>query len=233
MPEGWAATAAVPEADFRDSCYLQPYPCPDPCPCSYSCLYTHCGTARDANPIITMFLEIEREILAARLDDTARLHHVHKIRFNIVEHALVVCHQDNRVILIGKLVHATGNNPECIDIKTRVGLVKNREPRLQQRHLQYLITFFFTAGKPFIDPAIKKIRVHFQQFHLLAHEILKLERIKFLLATLGLHRVISKPQKMTIRNAWYFNRVLKGEKHAGTSAFFWFEIEQILAFERD
>src|SRR5690242_443576 len=107
MPVGWAATAVAPEAGFRDSCYLQPYPCP----CLYSCLYTNRGAAFDANPIITMFLEIKREILAARLDDTARLHHVYKIRDDIVEHALVVGHQDNRVVLIGQPVHAICNDP--------------------------------------------------------------------------------------------------------------------------
>src|SRR6185437_6313513 len=221
MPGDWAVIVVAPEAGFQDSCRQQSY--------SRSC--SSCGTPFSADPVIATHLEIEGKLFSAGLDDTAGFHHVHVIRHDIIEQPLVMCHQYDCIILASKVVHTTCNDPERIDIKTGIGLIKDCQSRFKQCHLQYFVSFLLSARKTFIDTAIKKIRVHFEQFHFLTYKILKLQRIQFLPSALRLYGIVCKAQEMTVGDAGYLDRILKSQKYAGTCTLLWLKIKQIIALE--
>ena len=187
----------------------------------------------DADPVVAARLELERKLLAAGLDDAARLHHVHVVGHDVVEQALVVRHQHDRVVLGGELVDAVGDDPERVDVESGVGLVEDREPGLEQRHLQNLVALLLAAREAFVDAAVEKIRIHFEQLHLLAHEIVELERVELVLAALRLHRVVGESQELAVGDAGNLDGVLKTEEQTGTRTLLGLEFEQVLAFIED
>ena len=119
-------------------------------------------------------------------------------------------HHHHRVVLGGELVHTVGHNSECVDVKAGIGLVKKSQAGFEQCHLKYFVALFFSARKPFIDAAVQKIGVHFQQLHLVAHEVVKLQRVEFFLATLFLMRVVRQAKKLAVDDAGHLDRILKG-----------------------
>ena len=47
------------------------------------------------------------------------------------------------------------NDFERIDVETGIRLVQNREPRLQQHHLQNFVALLFTARKSFVHRTLE------------------------------------------------------------------------------
>ncbi len=102
---------------------------------------------------------------------------MYEIRFDIVEQALVVGHQHDRTLGAAHRIDAVGDGFQRIDVETGVGLVENREARLEDRHLQDLVTFLFAARKPLVDAAIQKTLVHAEHRHGLARNFQEVERV--------------------------------------------------------
>ena len=155
-----------------------------------------------------------------------------KVGHDVVEQPLVVRHQHNGVVLVGELIDALRDDSERIDVETGIGLIEDRQTGIEQRHLQDFVALFLASGKTFVDTAIQKIRTHFKQFHLLAHEVVKLQRVEFFLAALRLHRVVGQAQKLAVRDTGYLDRILKGQKHTGTGTLLGRKLKQIPAFEQ-
>ena len=92
------------------------------------------------------------------------------------------------------------------------GLVEDRERGLEERHLQDLVALLLAAGEAFVDAAVEEIGIHFEQLHLLAHEVVELERIELVLAALHLHGVVGEAQERLVGDARYLDRILEPEE---------------------
>ncbi len=206
--------------------------------CPYACGWRCCDCRSrcpvlGADPVVPARLQLEREVLAAGLDDAARIHHVHVVGHDVVEQTLVVRDQDDRVVLRGELVDAAGDDPQRVDVEAGIGLVEDREPRLEQRHLQDFVALLLAAREAFVDAAVEKIGAHLEQLHLLAHVVVELERVELVLAALRLHGVVGETQELAVGDAGNLDRVLKTEEYAGTRTLLGLQLEQVLALVED
>ena len=50
------------------------------------------------------------------------------IRYDIVQHALVVCNQYGCIIPISKLINTVSDDPDCVNVEAGVGLIENSKP---------------------------------------------------------------------------------------------------------
>ena len=99
----------------------------------------------------TLFLELERQLLAAGPDDAAVRQHVDDIGHDVVQQALVVRDDENRAIRAAHRVHAVRDDLQRVDVEPGVGLVEDRQRRLEHRHLKDLVALLLAAGEAFVD----------------------------------------------------------------------------------
>jgi hypothetical protein len=71
-----------------------------------------------------------------------------------------------------------------IDVEAGIGLVEQRELRLEHGHLQDLVALLLAAREAFVDAAIEEALVHLHELHLLADQLQELEGVEFGLAVL-------------------------------------------------
>ena len=141
-------------------------------------------------------------------------------------------HQHAGVVRRQQLVDAAGDHAQRIDVEAGVGFIEQRQFRLQQRHLQDFVALFLAAGKTVVDAATQEFRIHFQQFHFFAHQIIELQRVEFILAAAALHRVVGEAQERAVGDAGNLHRILEAEKNAGAGTFIGGQREQVLALEQ-
>jgi hypothetical protein len=60
---------------------------------------------------------------------------------------------------LGEAVHPFADHSQRVDVQTGVGLVENRDLRLEQTELQDLVALLLTAGEPLVDAALTELRV--------------------------------------------------------------------------
>ena len=60
----------------------------------------------------------------------------------------------NGVLLAAQSVDAVRYDFQRIDIEPGVGLIENRQFRIEHRHLEDLVPLFLTAGETFVHSAI-------------------------------------------------------------------------------
>src|SRR4029077_4569054 len=150
--------------------------------------------------------------LVAGLDDAAGLQNVDPVRLDIAEQALIVSNQEDRAVGRALLVDAARHRPQRVDVEAAVGLVEDREARLQHRHLEDLVAFLLAAGKTDIDRALQQILADVQELELGAHRPEKLAGVELGLATITALRVERGAQEIHIVYARDLDRVLEGEK---------------------
>src|SRR5690606_23070467 len=92
------------------------------------------GLADDAG--IALALEVEREILVARLDDLPAIEHVHAVGHDVLEQALVVGDDEEGAVGRAQRVDAVGDDLQRVDVEAGIGLVEHAELRLEQLHLK-------------------------------------------------------------------------------------------------
>src|SRR5699024_11463079 len=83
--------------------------------------------------LVAGLLQLGSELGATGLDDLAVSEYVYKVRNDVVEDALVVGnHQDATVgfFLVG--IDAVGNDTQCVNVQSRVGLIHDSELWLEQ-----------------------------------------------------------------------------------------------------
>ena len=76
------------------------------------------------------------------------------VRYDVIEQSLVVCNHNNRSARVPQLIHTLGDDFEGIDIQTRISFVQDSKFWFQHGHLEYLVAFFFTPGKSFVNRAV-------------------------------------------------------------------------------
>jgi hypothetical protein len=182
------------------------------------------------DPLVAALLELERELPATGPDDPTLVHHVHVVGNDVVQKPLVMRHQHDGVVLAGEPVHALGDDAQRVDVEARVGFVEDRQRRLEQGHLQNFVALLLAARKAFVDAAVEKLGAHVEQLHLLAHQVVELERVELVLAAPGLHGVVGQAQELAVADAGDLDRVLEREKDAGARALFRRQREQVAAF---
>src|SRR5690625_901260 len=102
--------------------------------------------------LVAGLLQLRSELGATGLDDLAVSEYVYKVRNDVVEDALVVGnHQDATVgfFLVG--IDAVGNDTQCVNVQTRVGLIHDSELWLEQIKLHNLVALLLAAGETFVD----------------------------------------------------------------------------------
>src|SRR5271169_2540955 len=104
--------------------------------------------------LVAVLFEFVGQLRATRLDDPAADEHVHELRVDIPKDPGVVRDQQDAAMLgFGVAVDALADHPQRVDIQAGVGLVEDRDLRLQQTQLQDLVALLLTAGKAFVDAA--------------------------------------------------------------------------------
>src|SRR6266436_2193804 len=104
-------------------------------------------SCRVTESAVAASLEFQRETFVARLNDPAALQHMYPIGLDIIEEALVVGDQDDRAVGCALLVDTARNRLERVDVEAAVGLVEDRQTRLQHRHLKDLVALLLAARK--------------------------------------------------------------------------------------
>src|SRR5882672_6634020 len=134
---------------------------------------------------------------------------MHKLRHYVIEQALIMRHENDGVFRVVKLIDTTGDDSQGIDIQTGISFVENREPGFEHSHLQNLVALFLASGETLIDGTSHEACIHLNDFRTLPQQVLKLEWIQLFLAQMFALLVVSKPQKLRVGNARYFNGILK------------------------
>ena len=114
-------------------------------------------------------LQLVCELLAARAHDPAVREHVHEIGHDVIEQPLVVRDHEHRALGTAQSVHTAGDDAKSLDAEPRIRLVEDREPRLEDRHLENLVALLLAAGKTFVHGALEELLIHFDALGLLAH----------------------------------------------------------------
>src|SRR5258705_2963899 len=102
---------------------------------------------------VALGLELERQLLAAGAHDPPAREHVHDIRHDVIEQALIVRDDDEAALRRPQPIDALGHDLQRVDVEPGIGLVEHAEPRLAQRHLQHLVALLLSAGESHIDRA--------------------------------------------------------------------------------
>ena len=86
-------------------------------------------------------------------------------------------------------IHPLGHDFQCIDIQPGIGFVQNRQPRLQQRHLQHFVPLLLAARKPDIDIALEKILFYVKGFRRGTRLLEEGNRIQLVFTTLAFNQL--------------------------------------------
>ncbi len=62
-------------------------------------------------------------------------------------------------------VDALGDDAQRVDVEARVGLVEDRDPRLQHRHLEDLDALLLPAREPVVQVALRELARHLEVRH--------------------------------------------------------------------
>ena len=133
-------------------------------------------------------------------------------------------------------VHALGDDPQRVDVEARVGLVEDRDPRLQHRHLEDLDALLLATREPVVQVPLRELARHLQMLHRgeqVGAELLDRDRI--VLAVVGglALRVDRAAEEARDGDARDRVRVLEGEEEAALRALVGAQLEDRLAVEPD
>ena len=146
--------------------------------------------------------------------------HVDEIRHDVVEQPLVVGDHEHRALGAAQRVHAVRDDAQRVDVEARVGLVEDREPRLEHRHLEDLVALLLAAGEALVHGALQELLVHLDELHLLAHEGEEVHRVELALAARLADRVERGLQEVAVGDAGDLDRILEGEEDPLARALF-------------
>ena len=152
---------------------------------------------------------------------------MHKVGSDLVEQSLVVRDQQRGVLSVGQLIHTTSHDPKRINIETGIGFIKDRNNRLQQRHLQNFIALLFSAGEAFVHTPLQKGWIHLDHVQTLAHVIFEIEGIELLQTLLLPPGITGNAQKLEIADTRNFNGVLETEEHPKSRTLLGIQLQKI------
>ena len=109
-----------------------------------------------------------------------------------------------------------------------VGLVEDRQLRLEQRHLEDLVALLLAAREAFVDGPAEHPLVDVEQPRLLLDELHELHRVELGQALVLALRVQRGLEEVGVVDAGDFHRVLEGHEHALARALVGIHVEQIV-----
>src|SRR5699024_10650345 len=101
--------------------------------------------------LVAGILKLVCELSAASLDDLAVGEDVYEVRNEVVEDVQVVRKHDDSALgflLVG--VDSVGNNAQCVNVETGVGLIHDSELWLEQVELHYFVALLLATGEAFV-----------------------------------------------------------------------------------
>ena len=185
---------------------------------------------------VALRLELLRQLGAARGDDPAVHEDVHVVGGDVVEDPLVVRDHERAHLRADELVDALRDDLERVDVEAGVGLVEDRDPRLQHRHLQDLDALLLAAREAVVEVALRELARHLQVLHRreqLGAELLHGDRVVLAAVRRLALRVDRAAQEARDRDARDRVRVLEREEEALLGALVGPQLGHVLAVEQD
>src|SRR5579864_3744065 len=127
--------------------------------------------------IVPDLIELVGKRRAARGHDPAVEHDVNRGGLDVLQDPRVMGDDERPHLLPGGLVHPVHPGRHDLDrvhVQPRVGLVHDRDLRLEHRHLQDLGTLLLPAAEPLVHVAAEDRRIDLQLRHLRPDQLLKL-----------------------------------------------------------
>ncbi len=113
---------------------------------------------------------------------------------------------------VAEPVDPVGHDAQRVDVEAGIGLVENRQRRLEHGHLENFVPLLLAAGKSLVDGPVEERGVDVHQLHPLFHEPEKVDGVELLLAAMLPDRVEGRLQEVGVGDAGDFDRVLEGEE---------------------
>ncbi len=123
--------------------------------------------------------------------------------------------EHDRAVGRAQLVDAARDEPQRVDVEAAVGLVEERQLRLEHRHLENLVALLLAAREADIDGALQKIVVDLQKLQLRAHGFEELAGVELTLAARAAARVHGGAQEIHVVHAGNLDRILERQEDAG------------------
>src|SRR5208282_2335734 len=109
----------------------------------------------DPHPVVSLRLELLRELAAAREGDRAIDHHMHTVGLEVLEDTLVVRDHEYPRVRAVELRDGLSDRANGVDVESGIRLVEDREQRMERGHLEDLDPLLFAAREPFVQRALQ------------------------------------------------------------------------------
>ena len=117
-------------------------------------------------PLVALGLEAVGQLRAALLDDPAVDEDVDEVGLDVAQDARVVRDEQHAgLAALAYPVDALGHDLQRVDVEARVGLVEDRDLRLEQLELQDLVALLLATGEALVDAALGERRVDGEPLH--------------------------------------------------------------------
>ena len=152
---------------------------------------------------------------------------MHVVGNDVFEKPLIVGDDDGAVGRRVQLVDAVGDDAQGIDIEAGVGLVENRQSRLEDGHLQDLMALLLAAGEALVDSAFEEALVHLDERHPFADQLQEVDGVHRFLAAMLADLIEACAQEVGAVDSRDLHRVLEGQEDALAGAVFRGHVEQV------
>src|SRR5262249_12438532 len=149
------------------------------------------------------------QLLAARKGNPPVDQDVQEVGNDVVQESLIVRDDQHRSLRRAERVDSRSDGAQSVDVQSRVGLIQNRERRLQDGHLEDLVPLLLAAGESFVDRTLRQLFVQVHELGLLLDELQEIHRIQIGLAPGLSNRVQRVLQEVDVRNPRDLDRVLE------------------------
>src|SRR5450759_3357481 len=181
---------------------------------------------------IALLFQFQRQFRAARTHDASIHQHVDKVRNDVVQQALVVSYHDDGALWVAHGIDALGHDLQRVNVQARIGLVQDRQLRLQHGHLQDLVALFLAAREAFVHGAVHQLLVHVQQLQFLPEQGQEIDGIDLIQPTVFVDGIERRPEEVRVADTGYLYRVLEGHEDAFTGGLLRFHGQEVLAVVR-
>ena len=165
------------------------------------------------------------------LHDAALAQHVHEVGHDVFEQPLVVRDHDDRAVGAAHRVDAFGDGLERVDVEARVGLVEDRQRRLQDEHLEDLVALLLAAREALVHRPPHQLVVDVEDLQPVLAPAQEVHRVELGLAAVLPLRVQRRLEEVGVVHAGDLDRVLERHEHALAGALLGIHVEQVLAVE--
>ena len=154
-----------------------------------------------------------------------------EVRHDVVEQALVVGDDQEAAVRRAQAVDAVGDDLQGVDVEPGVGLVEDRQARLEHRHVEDLVALLLAAGEALVDRPVEQRLLHLHQLHALLDQLEEVHGVHLRLAAVLADGVQRGLEEVGVGDAGDLHRVLEGQEHALAGALLGVHLQQVPAVE--